>query len=104
VIAPDGSATTEPNNEDSAPFVPRSVVIDPKEKWSRPDSPPRHPLHRSVIYELHVKGFTKLREDLPPEIRGTYAGLGHPATVKYLQQLGITAVELMPIHQFVKGF
>jgi glycogen operon protein len=101
VIARDGSATAEPNAEDSAPFVPRSVVIDPKEKWSRPDSPPRHPLHRSVIYELHVKGFTKLREDLPPEIRGTYAGLGHPTTVKYLQQLGITAVELMPIHHFV---
>jgi len=105
IIAPDGSATTEPNTEDSAPYVPRSVVVDPKERWPRPDSPPRHPLHRSVIYELHVKGFTKRREDLPPEIRGTYAGLGHPSTVKYLQQLGITAVELMPVHHFMhEGF
>jgi glycogen operon protein len=105
VIAPDGSATTDANDEDSAPFVPRSVVIDPREKWPCSDSPPRHPLHRSVIYELHVKGFTKRRDDLPPEIRGTYAGLAHPTTIKYLQQLGITAVELMPIHHFLhEGF
>ncbi len=54
-----------------------------------------------MIYELHVKGFTKLRDDLPPEMRGTYAGLAHPSVIKYLQQLGITAVELMPIHHFV---
>jgi glycogen operon protein len=101
VIAPDGSATTDANTEDSAPWVPRSVVVDPRLKWPRPDSPPRHPLHRSVIYELHVKGFTKRRSDLPPEIRGTYAGLGHPSTIKYLQQLGVTAVELMPVHYFV---
>ena len=101
IIAPDGAPTSDANTEDSAPFVPRSVVVDSRERWPHQDSPPKHPLHRSVIYELHVKGFTKLREDLPPEVRGTYAGLGHPAVVKYLQQLGVTAVELMPIHQFV---
>jgi isoamylase len=105
VIAPDGSATSEANTDDSAPFVPRSVVVDAKEKWRQSDSPPRHPLHKSVIYELHVKGFTARRDDLPPEVRGTYAGLAHPATVKYLQRLGITAVELMPVHHFVhEGF
>jgi glycogen operon protein len=101
VIAPDGAATSEANTDDSAPFVPRSVVVDYREHWPQRDAAPRHPLHRSVIYELHVKGFTKRREDLPPEVRGTYAGLTHPAVIKYLQQLGITAVELMPIHHFV---
>ena len=60
VIASDGAATSEANTEDSAPFVPRAVVVDPKERWQRQDAPPRHPLHRSVIYELHVKGFTAL--------------------------------------------
>ena len=105
LIAPDGSATNEANTEDSAPFVPRSVVVDAREKWPQPDAAPRHPLHKSVIYELHVKGFTAMREDLPPEVRGTYAGLAHPATIKYLQHLRITAVELMPVHQFVhEGF
>jgi isoamylase len=101
VIAPDGSGTNEANTEDSAPFVPRGVVVDPREKWQQQDTPPKHPLHRSVIYELHVKGFTALRDDLPPDVRGTYAGLAQPSVISYLQRLGITAVELMPIHHFV---
>jgi glycogen operon protein len=100
IIAENGGATSEPNTEDSAPYVPRSVVVDSRHNWHG-DTPPRTPLHRSVIYEVHVKGFTALREDLPPEIRGTYAGLSHPAVIKYLQRLGVTAVELMPIHHFL---
>ena len=100
VIGPDGSATNDQNTEDSAPFVPRSVVVDPAFDWGR-DAPPDHARHRSIIYEAHVKGFTKLRQDLPPEIRGTYAAFGHPAVIGYLKRLGITAVELMPIHHFL---
>src|SRR5690606_4910747 len=85
---------------DSAPFMPRSVVIDSKFDWED-DKPPRTPYHRSVIYEAHVKGFTQRCLDIPEEIRGSYAALGHPVTIKYLQELGITAVELMPVHHFI---
>ena len=100
VISGDGSPADSPNTEDSAPFVPRSVVVDPGFDWNG-DRPPDRPLHETIIYELHVKGFTKLHQKLPPEIRGTYAGLAHPCAIEYLQRLGVTAVELMPIHQFV---
>jgi isoamylase len=100
VIAADGSATDVANLEDSAAFVPRGVVVDPTFDWSG-DSPPNRPLHETIIYELHVKGFTMTCGALPPEIRGTYAGLAHPHAIDYLQRLGVTAVELMPIHQFV---
>jgi isoamylase len=100
VIGADGSPTDVANEGDSAPFVPRSVVVDPAFDWSG-DSPPKIPLHETIIYELHVKGFTKQCEALPPEIRGTYAGLAHPHAIGHLQQLGVTAVELMPIHHFV---
>ena len=89
-----------PNVDDSAPFVPRSVVIDPTFDWGD-DRHPRTPLHHSVIYELHVKGFTARHPELPPEIRGTYAALAHPVSLEYFRHLGITAIELMPIHQFV---
>ncbi|HSR12053.1 MAG TPA: glycogen debranching protein GlgX [Thermodesulfobacteriota bacterium] len=88
------------NDEDSAPFVPRSVVINPFFDWER-DSPPRVPLHETIIYETHVKGLTVRRQDIPEEVRGKYAGLAHPAMLEYLKHLGITAVELMPVHQFV---
>src|SRR4029453_1431465 len=90
VIAADGTATDTPNGEDSAPFVPRSVVTDSQFDWSG-DSSPRRPLHETIIYEVHVKGFTKQLTTLPPEIRGTYAGLAHPEAIEYLQRLGITA-------------
>jgi glycogen operon protein len=89
-----------PNEDDSAPFVPRSVVIDPTFDWSH-DRHPRTPLHHSILYELHVKGFTARHPKLPPEIRGTYAALAHPASIEYFTHLGVTAIELMPIHQFV---
>src|SRR5262245_7268239 len=100
VIAPDGSPTDTANTDDSAALVPRSVVADPTFDWSG-DSPPRIPLHETIIYELHVKGFTKLCEALPRNLRGTFAGLAHPHVIGHLQRLGVTAVELMPIHQFV---
>lgn len=85
---------------DSAPFIPKSVVVNSKFDWED-DCPPRTPYHDTVIYEAHVKGFTKLHPDIPEEIRGSYAAMGHPATINYLKKLGITAIELMPIHQFV---
>ncbi len=88
------------NSIDSAPFLPRSVVIDPQFDWE--DVPkPNIPYDQSVIYELHVKEFTKLNPDVPEELRGTYAGLAHPAVIGYLKQLGITAIEIMPVHHFV---
>jgi isoamylase len=88
------------NDADSAPHMPRSVVVNPYFDW-RLDRPPRTPYHETVIYEAHVRGLTRLHPELPDELRGTYQGLGHPAVVRYLQELGITAVELMPVHQFV---
>jgi len=88
------------SQKDSAPFMPRSVVHLASFDWSG-DVHPRRPWHETVIYEAHVKGFTARHPQVPPEIRGTYAGLAHPAAVDHLKQLGVTAVELMPIHQFV---
>ena len=85
---------------DSAPFVPRSIVVDRAFDWEG-DRRPDHPEHASVIYETHVKGFTFRHPAIPPEVRGTYAGLAHPAAVEHLRGLGITAVELLPVHQFV---
>jgi isoamylase len=85
---------------DSAPYVPRSVVHDAPFDWGD-DRRPRTSLADSVVYELHVKGFTKLHPDVPPEARGTFAGLGHPAVLEHLVRLGVTAVELLPVHQFV---
>jgi isoamylase len=88
------------NTEDSAPHAMKSVVINPYFDW-QDDRPPRRPYHDTVIYEAHVKGLTQTHPDIPDEIRGTYAGLGHPAMVEHLTSLGVTAVELMPVHQFV---
>ena len=85
---------------DSAPYVPKSVVIDPSFDWEN-DQPIKRPYHLSVIYEAHVKGFTKLHPEIPENIRGTYAAIGHPITINYLKELGITAIELMPVHHFV---
>ena len=85
---------------DSAPFVPKSVVINDQFDWEG-DRPPKIPYHKSIIYEAHVKGFTKLHPEIPEGLRGTYAGIGHPVTITYLKSLGITAIELMPVHHFV---
>jgi isoamylase len=86
--------------DDSAPYVPRSVVHAGEFDWGD-DRPPGTALADTIVYELHVKGFTKLHPDVPPELRGTYAGVGHPAAVEHLHKLGVTAVELLPVHQFV---
>ncbi|MEX0761547.1 MAG: glycogen debranching protein GlgX, partial [Dehalococcoidia bacterium] len=90
-----------PNETDSAPFMPKSVVTSREFDWGN-DRPPNRPLHEIMIYETHVKGFTKLHPGIPDELRGTYAGLAHPAAIEHLASLGITAVELMPVHQFVQ--
>jgi len=90
----------EPNDADSAPFVPRSVVVNPFFDWGK-DHAPDTPLYESIIYELHVKGFSVRNPQIPTELRGTYAAVAHPASIDYFKKLGITAVELMPVHQFV---
>jgi isoamylase len=88
------------NEENSAPYLPKCIVVDSDFDWED-DKNPRTPYHKSIIYETHVKGFTQLHPDIPEEIRGTYEAIGHPACIKYLKDLGITAIELMPVHQFV---
>lgn len=88
---------------DSASSMPRCVVVRDDFDWGpgpNPDPPMRRRWRDTVIYELHVKGFTALHEEIPEELRGTYAGLGSPTVIAYLQELGVTAVELLPIHQF----
>jgi isoamylase len=85
---------------DSAPGMPKGVVIDPAFTWGD-DRPPKTPWHTTIIYETHVKGFTKLHPALPDRLCGTYAGLSDHRVVEYLLDLGITAVELLPVHQFI---
>ena len=91
----------EMDEADGAGSTPLCVVTADDFDWGQ-DTPPRTPLDQSVIYEVHVKGFTKLDPDVPEQIRGTYAGLAHPAAIKHLTDLGVTAVELLPVHQFVQ--
>jgi len=91
---------TKRDDQDSAAGVPKSVVVDHDFDWGS-DSMPETPLSDSVIYELHVKGFSKCNPNVPEKLRGTYAGLAHPASIDYLKELGITAVELLPIHEMV---
>jgi glycogen operon protein len=88
------------NDADSARHAPKSVVISPFFDWAD-DRHPRTPYHEAVIYEAHVRGLTITHPEIPPEMRGTYAGLAHPVMINYLTALGITAVELMPVHQFI---
>jgi isoamylase len=94
-------APTERNDADSAASMPKCIVTRREFDWEG-DRPPRVPLAESVIYETHVKGLTQLHPGVPEELRGTYAGLAHPAAVEYLSGLGVTAVELLPVHQFVQ--
>jgi len=88
------------DERDSADNMPKGVVIDQSYDWEG-DRPPSIPWHKTLIYELHVRGFTKQRTDVPEELRGTYAGLVCPPVLEYIRSLGITAVELMPVHQFI---
>ncbi|HKE01014.1 MAG TPA: glycogen debranching protein GlgX, partial [Planctomycetota bacterium] len=89
-----------PNTDDSAPAMPRSIVVNPYFDWGH-DRPPRRPWSETVVYEVHVKGFTARHPRVPSEIRGKYAGLADPSAIEHFVDLGITAVELMPVHQFV---
>jgi isoamylase len=84
--------------QDNVASVPKCIVINPAFDWQN-DQPPRTPLEETVVYEVHVRGFTKLWETIPKEIRGTYAGLGSSEAIKYLQALGATAIELLPVHE-----
>ncbi|MDQ3394999.1 MAG: glycogen debranching enzyme GlgX, partial [Bacteroidota bacterium] len=88
------------SDTDSAQGMNKSIVIDPSFDWEG-DVSPNTPLHNSIIYELHVKGFTATHPKIDPAIRGTYKALAHPEVIEYFKKLGITAVELMPVHQFV---
>jgi isoamylase len=93
---PDGAM----NTRNSARFVPRSVVTQPFFEWGN-DRPPRTPWNETVIYEAHVKGLTMQHPAVPEHERGTYSGLAHPAVISHLLDLGVTAIELMPVHRFV---
>lgn len=88
------------SEKDSAPHLPKSIVIDPAFDWENVTAP-KIPYHDTIIYEAHVKGLTKLHPEVPAEIQGTYAGIAHPVMIQYLKDLGITAIELMPVHHFV---
>src|SRR3954463_10382036 len=88
------------NDADSAPHMPKSVVISPFFSWDN-DRPPRTPYNETVIYEAHVKGLTETHPDIPADIRGTYAALAHPVMLEHYRRIGVTAIELMPVHQFV---
>ena len=88
------------NDEDSAPHMMKGVVVNPFFDWSG-DRQPKTPYSETFIYEAHVKGLTQLHPDVPEELRGTYAGIAHPAVIDHLKKLGVTAIELMPVHQFV---
>ncbi|MFJ3671024.1 glycogen debranching protein GlgX [Streptomyces sp. NPDC090106] len=103
--AVDGQTDNDPSlytpGADSAGHTMLGVVTDPRFDWAG-DRPPRRPYADTVVYEAHVRGLTRAHPDVPPELRGTYAGLAHPAVVEHLTSLGVTAVELMPVHQFVQ--
>jgi isoamylase len=88
------------DDEPSDHGVPKGVVVDPAFDW-QDDRPPATPWHRTVIYEAHVKGLTRLHPEIPPELRGTYAGVAHPAVIEHLRSLGVTALELLPVHEIV---
>ncbi len=89
------------NDDDSAPHMTLGVVINPFFDWEG-DRRPRIDYNDTVVYEAHVKGLTQLHPEVPEELRGTYAGVAHPAVVEHLKKLGVTAVELMPVHQFIQ--
>ncbi len=88
------------DERDSAPYAPLARVIEPGFTWGD-DRPPRTPWQNTIIYEAHVRGLTRLHPGVPEHLRGTYAGLASPAVIDYLVQLGVTAVELLPVHYFL---
>jgi isoamylase len=94
------SSPRKRNTADSASHMPKNVVINPFFDWGH-DRAPQIPYHETVIYEAHVRGLTLRHPDIPADQRGTYAGLAHPAVIAHLLRIGVTAVELMPVHQFV---
>ncbi len=96
---PDGP----PTRSDSGPFIPKSIVVNPYFDWAD-DRHPRHPWHETVVYETHVKGLTQLHPDVPEGLRGTYLGLSSQPVIDHLTSIGVTAVELMPVHQFVHDY
>ena len=97
---PDGDLSFD--ERDNAAQMPKAVVVDPTFAWSS-DVRPNRPLHETVIYEVHVKGFSKLWEEIPEPLRGTYSGLSCPQAIEYFKNLGVTAIELMPVHQHVNS-
>lgn len=99
LFAYDMAEPDKPSELDSAGSTARSVVVHDDFDWGG-DEPMRRRYRDSAIYELHVKGYTQLHDRIPEELRGTYAGLGHPVITDYLNDLGVTAVELLPVHQF----
>jgi glycogen operon protein len=100
LLGHDPADPDQPSAADSARYVPRSLVCDPSYDWAG-DASPGRPYEETILYEVHVKGFTMRHPDVPPELRGTYAGLGHDAATSYLRDLGVTAVELLPVHESV---
>ncbi len=95
-----GKADLSMDRRNNAGHMPKSMVVDPAFSWGD-DRPPRTPWQDTLIYELHVKGFTLQHPEVPPALRGTYAGLATTPVIEYLQRLGVTAVELMPVHTFI---
>jgi (1->4)-alpha-D-glucan 1-alpha-D-glucosylmutase len=94
----DSAADLSRDDRDNAALAPLGAVADLSFTWGS-DAPPRHPWHKTVLYELHVKGFSKLNSVIPEDLRGTYAGLATQTSIRYLKSLGVTAVELMPVQQ-----
>jgi isoamylase len=104
VPSPDDDADLYLDDDDSADAIPKCIVVDPSFDWED-DAPPNHPWQEMVIYEVHVKGYTKLHQAVREDLRGTYAGLASEPALEYLQSLGVTAVELLPIHHIAdEGF
>ena len=89
------------DERDSAPYIPKCTVVDPRFNWAGQRNHKGLPWDDTIIYELHVRGYTMRHPAVPPELRGTYAGLGTPEVLNYIRSLGVTAIELMPIHTFI---
>ena len=96
----DPNADLSFDDRDSAPFAPLGAVIDPEFDWSG-EKRPSYPAHETLIYEAHVRGMTQVHPEVPEHLRGTYAGMASEPIIEHLQKLGVTALELMPVHYFV---